>query len=921
MVNKSFFVNLSKLRKNAERVNNYSLIFYIDEFNEEFNKLQELKQLEIKDKILIEHITTTVKKLQKKILFYIKNNNKINEQNEKVIINIPKYKDQQYINLLFVFINQFIDINKDIFCLLNKQLVNKILLPSSGVTDATYNTYKINRLENLYYTPLYECAIIKVLKNHKLKFILKTHIHKVIYEKIHTYLKENNIYKKKNKNSIIIYLYSILINIISTNLPIYSPEINYKIDPQNIKYVFQTNIDKQYKELYTILYNIYNALIDKTYEQIYTAFIDIPKINNQSILHYIILSLNTPLNTPLNNKQLKDFKIDNVKKLISDQFYKSIKDSLNNEKNDAIAAITTKKGELKKIIYTLDKRKIDATKLDDLFSEKELINCIYFIYTNYKNFTYNELSSRITEIERHFLIYNNLFPNINTIVENITTIEYKNDIFNVQFNDIIKKHNNFVFHNFVKFINRINTFKIDNIYYDILKNVIDKKKYKKSKLTKDDTKNIKTFIFINSFELLKQLESNLTTYLYTKYHSSNYHLHRNVCSAVQINIKDSYDYYELLAKFLNNITLYNNKQIKDTIDKYLHEDTVTDDEKAKPPMYEWIINNLLDVQNVKKFKNEQQDKVKKVSNPIKQKKIEDNKQEGNIFYSVLSYVNEKIVTPYFKNNVEDITVNINHFQKETSFMNNLLLFLCNFLRNKKNKPYIKKIIQKILYTIKENKYIKEYVREITNLFENDSSIYKLITDNIDNKNIRLIYNSNNDEFTVYIEGLDEQTNVSNTENDEGNDKIKQINMTKELGEYIKKEYKRVFKKHFTLELNTTIIKNIYNIFENIMNIIFECTLNNKFIINLDNINNNIPNNKKIYDLFNNNKIKLRFRTLCCIIFIQSSYIYMKSYIDMKNEDIYDTLEQSLLSILNNIKINYNTKNTDRENTINYPFIF
>ena len=58
-------------------------------------------------------------------------------------------------------------------------------------------------------------------------------------------------------------------------------------------------------------------------------------------------------------------------------------------------------------------------------------------------------------------------------------------------------------------------------------------------------------------------------------------------------------------------------------------------------------------------------------------------------------------------------------------MNNLLLFLCNFLINKRNKPYIKEIIQKILYTIKENKYIKEYVREITNLFENDSSIYKI----------------------------------------------------------------------------------------------------------------------------------------------------------------------------------------------------
>ncbi len=153
--------NLNRLKREAEQNDNWALIHYVTEFQ---NKFDEIKQPEMRDMPEFrKQMYHELSYLDKKIKQYIK---KQNFKTNKFIVYAPEFENQNS-NLLFVSLHKFFEINNELICKLNQQIINKIFFPKyykSFGQSFIENNY--NPLQDLYYKSNFDSILLENLKKH-----------------------------------------------------------------------------------------------------------------------------------------------------------------------------------------------------------------------------------------------------------------------------------------------------------------------------------------------------------------------------------------------------------------------------------------------------------------------------------------------------------------------------------------------------------------------------------------------------------------------------------------------------------------------------------------------------------------------------------------------------------------------------------
>ena len=463
-----FYKNIDNLRYEIRFTNNnnrFALKYYLDEFEYKFKEFQNsdpiqklplLKKQKLNDLIIF----------QKKINNILKKS-KVSSNN--ITINVP-ILDNELANLYFKTFFELLDIYemKKLLNHIFSQIIDKIYYPQFIVIDGNNNkVININPLEKLYYKQNFDSKLLKQLKIVKesdtISSLAKSIINSDYYKNI-----VGNI-NSSNKELKINLFYSNIVNYIAKNLFKHENlinEKNSKVQIKNINTIFPDNSD--YSNLSKLIY------------------LELIKSNSNSIL-----SLNDLFKTKIINTNTADLITNNKDKVFEE-------DTIAQKNTNNITFLQGHFNNIANIpLYKILKS-----------NRNELINSIpkneseqkftHFVLKKYLDYNINDIVKNKDHILLKYDKYNSVFPNVQTILNNITQIKYNKfkKKFEISFSNIIKYNKNFIYYNVLKIVDRINKYKINN-----------------TNSMNENSINLKKIYIVLSLELLKQIDLNLNSML------------------------------------------------------------------------------------------------------------------------------------------------------------------------------------------------------------------------------------------------------------------------------------------------------------------------------------------------------------------------------------------------------------------------
>ena len=389
-----FYKNIDNLRYEIRFTNNnnrFALKYYLDEFEYKFKEFQNsdpiqklplLKKQKLNDLIIF----------QKKINNILKKS-KVSSNN--ITINVP-ILDNELANLYFKTFFELLDIYemKKLLNHIFSQIIDKIYYPQFIVIDGNNNkVININPLEKLYYKQNFDSKLLKQLKIVKesdtISSLAKSIINSDYYKNI-----VGNI-NSSNKELKINLFYSNIVNYIAKNLFKHENlinEKNSKVQIKNINTIFPDNSD--YSNLSKLIY------------------LELIKSNSNSIL-----SLNDLFKTKIINTNTADLITNNKDKVFEE-------DTIAQKNTNNITFLQGHFNNIANIpLYKILKS-----------NRNELINSIpkneseqkftHFVLKKYLDYNINDIVKNKDHILLKYDKYNSVFPNVQTILNNITQIKY-----------------------------------------------------------------------------------------------------------------------------------------------------------------------------------------------------------------------------------------------------------------------------------------------------------------------------------------------------------------------------------------------------------------------------------------------------------------------------------------------------------------